>query len=142
MVLHVEDNHDDRLLFAMAFKSSGLPGGLHQTGSAEEAFEYLRKEVRQGTPPGIVVLDLDLPGSTGREFLARMRAEPLLLQIPVIILSGSDDFEDIQTCRDLYVIDYVVKPSDQQQMSEFIGTFRQWIIGADSQLTRPPRQGE
>ena len=132
-LMHVEDNADDRQLFALAFKGSGLAGELLQVATADEALASLRQHAQAGELPALLVLDLKLPGISGRDFLTLMRQEEFLRQVPVIILSDSDNFDDIQTCRDLYVIDYVIKPFTQRQMSEFINTFRPWILGSLSQ---------
>jgi CheY-like chemotaxis protein len=132
-LLHIEDNADDRLLFQFAFASSGLPGELLQVGSAEEALALLASHAQVGSLPSLVVLDLNLPGTNGRDFLVQMRQGEFLQRVPVIVLSGSDDFEDVQVCRDLYIIDYVIKPITRQQMNEFVSTFRPWILGSLSQ---------
>lgn len=123
LILHIEDHADDRELFMVAFARSGVSARVYQVASSEEAQRFLRSQ----PPPALVVLDLTLPGSSGRELLVELRASPALCQTPVIILSGSDDFADIRACRHLYVIDYVVKPTNERQMGEFINTLRQWF---------------
>lgn len=130
LVLHVEDHADDRELFAVAFQRSGVAARLSQVCSVEEAHEVFRND----PAVALMILDLSLPGSSGKELLADLRTSTKLRQIPVIILSGSDQFSDVQACRELYMIDYVVKPRSPRQMSEFISTFRQWFNSALAQL--------
>ena len=77
-----------------------------------------------------MVLDLSLPGSSGAKLLADLKGNTKLRQVPVIILSGADQFSDMQACRELYVIDYVAKPGSPRHMSELISTFRQWFNSA------------
>ena len=137
LILHIEDQPDDRDLFELAFQRSGVPARLHQVGSAEEAYQFLQ----QKRPIALIVLDLSLPGSSGKELLEDLRASTWLRQVPVIILSGSDRFSDMQDCRDLYVIDYVMKPGTPRQMSEFISTFRQWFDSTLAQSLARQRDG-
>lgn len=139
-LLHVEDNPDDRFLFSLAFARSGLRGMLHQVVSAPEALDFLRRQgdYHDAPVPDIIVLDLGLPGDDGRSLLASLRADSRFRAIPVIILTGSECFDDIQLCRDLLVIDYVIKPQTSQQLSEFISTFRQWIASSMSGVTQGP----
>lgn len=128
-LLHVEDNPDDRFIFSLAFARSGLRGMLHQVVSAADALAFLSRQgdYHDAPAPDIIVLDLVLPGEDGHSLLASLRADPRFRAIPVIIFTGQESYDDIGHCRDLLVIDYVVKPNTPQQLSEFIGTFRQWI---------------
>jgi chemotaxis family two-component system response regulator Rcp1 len=138
-LLHIEDNADDRFLFSLAFARSGLRGMLHQVSSADDALAFLCKEVdyHDAPTPDIIVLDLGLSGGDGRSFLANLRGDPRFRVIPVIILTGSERYDDIEICRDLLVIDYVIKPQTSQQLSEFIGTFRQWMSSSMSGVAGP-----
>jgi CheY-like chemotaxis protein len=132
LVLHIEDNHDDRELFAHAFAASGIPGILRQVVSSEDALGYLHAHAatRDDALPDLIVLDLGLPGRGGQDFLKRLRQQERFLAIPVIILTDSTDFADIQACRDLLVIDYMLKPRTPHQVNEFIDSFRRWLFGA------------
>lgn len=129
LILHVEDDADDRELFRIAFEQSAVAGRLHQVASAEDAQRFLQVQPL----PALVVLDLALPGSSGRDLLQDMRAQETLQHLPVVVMSGSDNFADIQACRDLYIIDYVVKPTNERQMSEFISTLQHWFNSALAQ---------
>jgi CheY-like chemotaxis protein len=129
VILHIEDHQDDRTLFSMAFQRSEVQAKLQQVASVAEAERFLRANPQ----PALMVLDLKLSDGNGKDLLSSLRNDEHLRQIPVIILTGVDDFTSIQACRDLYVIDYVIKPSTPRQMSEFISTFRQWFNSALAQ---------
>jgi len=58
----------------------------------------------------MVLLDLAMPGLDGREVLARMRREPRLREVPVIVVTGNDDALDAARCIEAGAEDYVVKP--------------------------------
>jgi CheY-like chemotaxis protein len=128
-LLHIEDSPDDRLIFSLAFARSGLRGMLHQVESVREAFAFLGHQgsYHDAPTPDLIVLDLGLAGEDGRSLLDTLRRDERFRAIPIIILTGSESLEDIRHCRELLVLDYVLKPKSAQQLSEFIGTFRQWF---------------
>lgn len=145
LILHVDDNEDDRLLFARAFKHSRLSGVLKGVGSAEEALLVLNRTgpFAQLPRPSLIILDLGLPQLDGRDFLALVRKQLRFKGIPIIVLSGSENYLDIQHCRELQVVEYLVKVTGMDELVELIATFDRWLVGSSSgmsgrTLTPPP----
>lgn len=115
-ILYAEDDPDDRLLAAMAHKDSASANPLVFVDDGEEALEYLlhtgRHIGRGALPrPGVVILDLNMPGIGGQETLRVIRADPLLRRIPVVILTTSSAETDIVASYDAGANSYIVKPS-------------------------------
>lgn len=115
-VLYVEDDPDDRLLAEMAQRESGVANPLVFVADGEEAMHYLRRSGnhadRVGLPqPGIILLDLNMPGVDGQETLQMIRADPALRRIPVVILTTSTAATDIAASYDAGANSYIVKPS-------------------------------
>ena len=115
-LLYAEDDPDDRLLASMAHRDSGARNALIFVEDGAEALEYLRRTGRHAdrSPrdfPGIVLLDLNMPGLDGRETLRIIRADPLLRTIPVVILTTSGSPEDIVASYAAGANSYLVKPS-------------------------------
>lgn len=115
-ILYAEDDPDDRLLAEMAHRDSGAANPLVFVGDGKEALEYLRQTGRHADRagslrPGIVLLDLNMPGIDGRETLRIIRADPLLRRIPVVILTTSAADDDVATSYDAGANAYIVKPS-------------------------------
>jgi CheY-like chemotaxis protein len=115
--LYAEDDPDDRLLAEMAHRESGVAGALVFVGDGMEAVEYLRGTGRHAgrvdeARPGIVLLDLNMPGIDGRETLRIIRADADLRRIPVVILTTSAADDDIDTSYDAGANAYIVKPTD------------------------------
>jgi CheY-like chemotaxis protein len=111
-VLIVEDNPADVRLAKEAWRELGVPHCIRVATNGEEALEVLRCEgVHEGSPrPQLVVLDLNLPRMDGRELLERMKRDPELGRIPVVVLTTSDRDLDIRTSYQLQANCYVVKP--------------------------------
>jgi CheY-like chemotaxis protein len=113
--LYAEDDSDDRLLAEMAHRESAATNPLTFVCDGEEALEYLRATGRHAgqtgaIKPGIVLLDLNMPGIDGRETLRIIRADPSLRRIPVVILTTSTAQDDINTSYEAGANAYIVKP--------------------------------
>ena len=92
VMLMVEDNPGDVVLFVEAMETAGIEAALRVVSDGVEAMEYLRQSVRQPatTPrPDVVVLDLNLPRKTGKEVLREMRDADELRDIPVAVLTSA-----------------------------------------------------
>jgi DNA-binding NarL/FixJ family response regulator len=70
--------------------------------------------------PGLVMLDLNMPGKDGREALADMKAGPALLGIPVVVLTTSRDEEDVVRSYDLGVSGFIHKPASYAALLEMV----------------------
>jgi CheY-like chemotaxis protein len=115
-VLYAEDDPDDRLLAQIAHRESGVVNPLVFVADGEEALDYLRRSGqyadRPDTPePGIVLLDLNMPGIGGRETLDLIKADRALRRTPVVILTTSSAQIDIAAAYDAGANSYIVKPS-------------------------------
>lgn len=79
-ILHIDDDEDDRTLFARAFARSGLSGVLKGVASAEEALVVLNRTgpLAQLARPRLIILDLGLPQLDGRDLLALLRSQAAL----------------------------------------------------------------
>jgi two-component system response regulator len=140
-ILHVDDDANDRDLFAYAFRKSGLGGVLHSVASAADALLFLNRLGRfsNAERPRLIIIDLSLPRLDGRQFLEVVRTNLQFKSIAVIVLTGSESFADMQRCRELGVDDYVVKPHTQQELVELIASFQHWLVGSASGLPVAPQ---
>jgi len=119
-ILLVEDNPHDIKLALHAFKSSNLMNHVHVVRDGAEALEYLYGTDRYaGRPetPKVVLLDLKLPLVSGIEVLRKIKADERTRAIPVVVLTSSREEPDIQTCYQLGVNSYIVKPVDFDQFT-------------------------
>ena len=124
-VLLVEDNADDRFLAIWAVRQSRLPLQVEAVGDGVEALEYLRNRAREAARlPSLILLDLQIPRFSGLEFLEKLREIQEIRHIPVVALTSSDNPSDQLRCRDLGVVDYLLKPlapAAIQQISARLG---------------------
>ena len=114
-ILMAEDDPDDRLLTAQAFRNQSIASDLHFVEDGEELLDYLHHRgkfiAKNSSPrPGLILLDLNMPRKDGREALAEIKADPDLKSIPVIVLTTSKAEEDILRCYDNGANSYITKP--------------------------------
>jgi len=120
-VLHVEDECNDRLLMKIAFKKAGARVDMRGVEDGEEALDYLQglgayANRGQYPFPKLVLLDLKLPRKSGLEILAWIRSRPELKNLPVVILSSSEQTVDQQRASELGASHYFVKPVSVQPL--------------------------
>lgn len=101
-----EDDEDDYFLTRSAFEKAGLRGDLVWVRNGEE----LLARLRLGAGPRVVFLDLNMPRMDGREALARVKGDPELRRIPIIVMTTSNAEEDIARSYDLGACSYIHKP--------------------------------
>jgi chemotaxis family two-component system response regulator Rcp1 len=116
-ILLVEDNPGDVRLTREALKEGKVINKLNVVGDGLEALAYLRHEGRYAKlpHPDLILLDLNLPKMDGREVLEKIKTDPKLRRIPVVILTTSKSEEDIIMSYDLHANCYITKPVDLDQ---------------------------
>ncbi len=123
-ILLVEDNLGDILLTREAFRKSKLANHVAVAEDGEQALAMLRREgdYKDQTRPDLVLLDLGLPRLDGGEVLARIKLDPDLRDIPVVILSGSHAQMEIARSYALHANAHIVKPVDFRRLQEIVST--------------------
>ncbi len=121
-ILLVEDNPGDVRLTQEALSESKVTNTLHVAQDGVEAMAFLNGEppFENRKLPDIVLLDLNLPRKSGMEVLADMKADDILDQIPVVILTTSRADEDVLRSYKLHANCYVNKPVDFNEFMNVI----------------------
>ncbi len=109
-ILLVEDNPGDVELTREAFLEGKISNNLNVARDGIEALEYLKNT--RNPRPDIVLLDLNLPRKSGLEVLSAIKDDPLLQAIPVVVLTTSQDEEDIAKSYRSHANCYISKPVD------------------------------
>jgi two-component system, response regulator len=109
-ILIVEDSEDDFEATKRAFGKANLRNVIDHVTSGEEAIAYLNAEAT--SLPGLILLDLNMPGMDGRKTLEIIKRTDALKKIPVVVLTTSDDERDVKVCYELGANTYIQKPVD------------------------------
>lgn len=125
VILLVEDNPSDIGLTQRAFSKSAISNELVVAEDGQEALDYLfctgpHSKRDSADTPMLILLDLKLPRVDGLEVLRRIRADSRTRRIPVVILTSSNEEQDIAAGYDLGTNSYIRKPVDFQQFAEVI----------------------
>ena len=117
-ILLVEDTLSDVKLMEHWLSASDLVDQLRVVRDGEQALELLRRERESRARPDLVLLDVNLPRLSGFDVLSQIRADSLLHDLPVIILTGTLARRDVERARALQADRCLQKPSDADEFSE------------------------
>jgi len=130
-ILLVEDNPGDVRLTIEALKEAKVLNKLTVVKDGIEALSLLRRqgEHARAARPDLILLDLNLPRKDGREVLAEIKADDNLKHIPVVILTTSQDEQDVLKSYNLYANCYITKPVDLDQFITVVKSIEDFWLG-------------
>jgi chemotaxis family two-component system response regulator Rcp1 len=113
-ILLIEDNPGDVRLTQEALRECRVNNRMSVAQDGVEAMRFLRRESphEQAPRPDLILLDLNLPRKDGWEVLAEIKADSDLRRIPVVILTSSNEQEDVKKGYNLHANSYLTKPVD------------------------------
>ena len=116
VLLMADDDPADCLLTEKALRRADITCPLYVVHDGAQLMDYLTRQGDYADPiasprPSLILLDLNMPKVNGTEVLERLRDEPELSHIPVVVLTTSDEERDIATSYALGANAYLVKPS-------------------------------
>ncbi len=116
-ILLIEDSDEDYIALRRAWQQTGLRNPLYRCADGDEALEYLRQTGRyadaQSAPcPALILLDLNLPGTDGREVITIIKRDENLCLIPIVVMTTSSNPRDVRDCYCCGANSYQVKAAD------------------------------
>ncbi len=123
VILLIEDDIGDQKLIKQSFNDSKIINEIRFCNGAEEALEYLDKSKSgdaECPTPDLILLDLNMPGMGGKEFLAILKQDERLDTIPVVVLTTSDSDRDVLDSFKLQASGYVKKPVELEEFCQVI----------------------
>jgi CheY-like chemotaxis protein len=139
-ILLVEDDSSDAALIRRGFTKAGVLNEIVHLTNGDDALAYLAGEGkfsdRTKSPlPGLILLDLKLPGMHGLQLMQWMRTRPEVRRIPLVVLTGSQDSETVNMAYDLGANSYLVKPGTVADITQMIVRIQRYWM----ELNEPPR---
>ncbi|RSK51421.1 response regulator [Hymenobacter rigui] len=133
-ILVVEDSAEDFTALGRAFRKHALQNPVLRCADGDQALEYLQGYGRStnwpSVLPAIILLDLNMPGTDGRQVLEIVKQDDILSTIPVIIFSTSSNSKDIDDCYQLGANSYLTKPIGYAAMEEKVRLIVQYWLEA------------
>ena len=140
-VLYAEDDDNDVYLMARTFEDLGIKHPLKIATDGKKAIAYLTSTepspgIAANPTPCLVLLDLSMPGRKGIEVLQWIRQQPKLAELPVVVLTSSNQQTDIHQAYRLGANGFFVKPGDPDELQQIVRTLQ------ESWLDERPRGGK
>jgi two-component system response regulator len=139
-ILLVEDNPNDAELSIRELKKNNLANNLFHVKDGAEALDFIFAEGQYtknrdvGSPPKLIIMDIQMPKVNGIEVLERLKSDERTKATPVIMLSSSRENPDIAKCYSLGANSYIVKPLNFEGFAEAIRNLSfYWLL-----LNEPP----
>jgi CheY-like chemotaxis protein len=122
-ILLIEDSDEDYQTLMWVFKKIGAPYLVYRVSDADEALDFLTRRGSfaahpESLRPSLILLDLNLPGTDGREFLKEIKDNLDLKTIPLIVLTTTANPKDVETCYRNGANSYILKPVNLDKFSK------------------------
>lgn len=132
-LLIIEDSDEDFAAFERIARRSSIQNPIYRCSEGDEALAFLRQIALANSVtmsrPSIILLDLNLPGTDGREVLRQIKQDENLKTIPVVVFTTSSNPRDVETCYRQGVNGYLIKPIDVVQLKRTIQLFFEYWFG-------------
>jgi CheY-like chemotaxis protein len=119
-IVMVEDDEGHARLIVKNLKRAGVFNEVRHFLNGASALEFLVGADRPEHQPLLVLLDLNLPDMSGFDILAKLKADPQLRLVPVIVLTTTDDEREICRCYELGCNVYITKPVNYDSFAQAV----------------------
>lgn len=135
-LLVIEDSDEDFAAFERIIHKLSLFQKINRCTNGDDALDFLHQagdytNIENAPRPGMILLDLNLPGTDGREVLEEIKQDVLLKMIPVVVFTTSDNPRDIAGCYQRGASGYVVKPIDLKKLTITVQTIADYWFEAN-----------
>jgi CheY-like chemotaxis protein len=116
-ILLVDDDADCRMLIRDAIAECKVGNTVYEVANGQEALDFLHRRgpFADKPRPGLVYLDIEMPGMDGQETLRRIRATPELREVPVVMMTGVADEQQMKLAAFNGANSYTIKPANAEQ---------------------------
>jgi CheY-like chemotaxis protein len=116
-ILLVDDDPDCRLLIRDAITECKVSNSIHEASNGLEALDFLKRrgKHKDAPRPGLIYLDLEMPGMDGQQTLKAIKADPELRDIPVVMMTGVCDETEMKRAAANGANSYTIKPANVEQ---------------------------
>lgn len=144
-LLVIEDSDEDFEAFGRMMRKSCVGNPIYRCIDGDDALDFLYHtgeyvDSARAPRPAIILLDLNLPGTDGREVLEQIKKDEELKTIPVVVFTTSSNPKDIEVCYRYGVNGYIVKPIDIKKLMKtlqvFIDYWFEFVILPDAAKTQ------
>lgn len=137
LVMLAEDDENDAILIQRAFLKLQIKNPFYRVKNGDDAIAYLEgtgvyEDRKRFPPPFLLLLDLKLPNRSGFEVLDWIRRHPNFKRLPVVILTASNQLDDINRAYEKNANSYLIKPPRFEDMKELIRKIGEYWLTANA----------
>jgi two-component system response regulator len=116
-ILLVDDDPDCRMLIRDAIAECKVSNKVFEVSNGAEAIDFLygRGKHAGAMRPGLIFLDIEMPGMNGQETLKKIRSDPQFRDIPIVMMTGVADEQQMQQAAEHGANSYTIKPANAEQ---------------------------
>jgi CheY-like chemotaxis protein len=142
-LLIAEDSDEDFEVLQLLMQQMAVQNPIYRCTNGDNVLDFLYREGDYGNPqvaprPSAILLDLNLPGTDGRDVLEQLKQDCNLKEIPVIIFTTSSNPKDIEFCYQKGANGYLIKPVDSVKLEKTVRAFVDYWLEANT----PPTASE
>lgn len=119
-ILIVDDDEGHAILIRENLEAAGLPNRIEHFRDGQAVLDFFFKTPHAPSETYLILLDIRMPKIDGIEVLRRLKADPELRKLPVIMLTTTDDTREVERCHQLGCSVYIQKPVDYEKFAEAI----------------------
>lgn len=119
-IVMVEDDHGHARLIEKNIRRANISNEIVHCDTGQAALDHLFSAQSLANGPLLILLDLNLPDMRGTDILAEVKGDERLRRAPVVVLTTTDDRNEIQRCYDLGANVYITKPVDYEAFAAAI----------------------
>jgi CheY-like chemotaxis protein len=133
LLLVVEDSDEDFFTLKRILQRLAVPNPIHRCSDGDEALDFVYRRmasdpVNPAACPRVILLDLNLPGTDGRDVLAQLKQDASYKQIPIVVYTTSSNPHDVERCYQQGANGYLVKPLGMEELKDTLQAFvRYWL---------------
>jgi CheY-like chemotaxis protein len=131
-LLIIEDSDEDFAAFERIARRSTIKNPIYRCADGDEALDFLYQlgPYVEAPRPSMILLDLNLPGTDGRDVLRQIKQDETLKTIPVVVFTTSSNPKDVNICYQQGVNGYLIKPIDVNQLKRTVQLFFEYWFKA------------
>jgi CheY-like chemotaxis protein len=136
-LLVVEDSDEDFEAFHRGWCKLTTTNPIHRCINGDDALDFLHHTGKYTSShpllrPGLILLDLNLPGTDGREVLTQIKQDNNLRSIPVVVFTTSSNPKDLEICYQQGANSYIIKPIDVKKLMNIINILVEYWLQVNS----------
>lgn len=141
-LLIAEDSDEDFEVLQLLMKQMQVRNPIYRCTNGDKVLDFLYHEGDYDEPesaprPSVILLDLNLPGTDGRDILEQLKQDQNLKEIPIIVFTTSSNPKDIEFCYEKGANGYLIKPVDSDELEKTVQAFVGYWLEANTPPNGP-----